>query len=259
MTHCTEEDLILRYYGEDAGRATVEPHLASCGDCARRFRELSDVLQAVAVADVPERDDEYGQQVWRRIRDRLPERERPWLAWLQWKPLAAAVAASLLVAIGFVAGRTWSVPELPVAGTGTVAGAGADAMSQARRVLLLSAADHLERSDRLLTDVVNAADGYDMSQQQEWAEDLLWASRLYRQDALAADERALAALLDETERALLEIVHGPSTASAAQLEDLRLRVDSAALLFKVRVMRDELLREDRLPPGETAAQTHKTS
>jgi hypothetical protein len=36
-------------------------------------------------------------------------------------------------------------------------------------------------------------------------------------------------------------------------------VDSAALLFKVRVMRDELLREDRLRPAATAPRTHTTS
>jgi hypothetical protein len=196
--------------------------------------------------------------VWRRIRDRLPARERPWLAWLQWKPMAAALAASLLLAVGFMAGRSWPGSG-QVAGTGDGAGVVAADAAAARRVLFLSVADHLERSDRVLTDVVNAADGYDISLQQEWAEDLLSASRLYRQDALDADERALAAVLDATERALLEIVHGPSTVSAAQLEEIRLRVDSAALLFKVRVMRDELLREDRLPPVSTAAQTQRTS
>ena len=261
MTHCAEEDLILRYYDEEAGRATVDAHLASCVDCTRRYRELSYVLQAVAVPDVPERGDDYGQQVWRRIRDRLPERERPWTAWLQWKPMAAVLAASLLLVVGFLAGRSWPGGDSrPGPAAGLAAGTGSTGTaSEARRVLFLSVADHLERSDRVLTDIVNAADGYDISQQQQWAEDLLSDSRLYRQDALDADERALASVLDATERALLEIVHGPSTASAAQLEELRLRVDSAALLFKVRVMRDELLREDRLPPASPAAQTHRTS
>ena len=256
MTHCTEEDLILHYYGEDTGRATAAPHLASCADCTRRYHDLAQVLQAAAVPEPPEPGDDYGQQVWRRIRGRLPERERPWLAWLQWKPMSAALAASLLLLVGFLAGRTWPGGE-PAAGP--VARTAAETASEARRVLVLSVADHLERSDRVLTDVVNAADGYDISRQQEWAEDLLSASRLYRQDAIDADERALAAVLDATERALLEIVHGPSTVSAAQLEEIRVRVDSAALLFKVRVMRDELLREDRLPPPEPAAPTHRTS
>jgi len=258
MTHCTEEDLILHYYGEEAGRRDLDPHLADCGDCARRYRELSDVLQAVAVPDVPDRDDDYGRQVWRRIQDRLPDRGNGWLVWLHWKPMAALAVASVLLVIGFLAGRTWSGREPAADRVGDVRIAG-DASLEARRVLWLSAADHLDRSDRLLTDVVNAADGYDISLQQEWAEGLLSDSRLYRQDALAADERALAAVLDETERALLEVVHGPSTVSAAQLEEIRLRVDSAALLFKVRVMRDELLREDRQRPAATTPRTHTTS
>ena len=262
MTHCTEEDLILHYYGEDTGRRGVDSHLTGCGDCADRYRELSHVLHAVAVPDAPDRGDDYGVQVWRRISDRLPARGFPWTAWLHWPPIPVAVAATLLLTVGFLAGRTWPgaepagdpARELHLAGNGA-----GDATLEARRVLLLSAADHLERSDRVLTDVVNAADGYDISQQQAWAEDLLSDSRLYRQDALAADERVLAGMLDDIERALLEIVHAPSMASAAELEELRLRVDSAALLFKLRVMRDELLREDRLRPAATAARTHTTS
>ena len=258
MTHCTDEDLILHYYGEETGYRDLEPHLAGCSDCAHRYRELARTLHAVAVPDAPERGDDYGVQVWRGIRDRLPARESFWTAWLQWKPIAVAVAATLLLTVGFLAGRTWqgAEPAGDLAGDPRLAG---DIALEARRVLLLSAADHLERSDRVLTDVVNAADGYDISLQQEWAEDLLSDSRLYRQDALAADEPVLAAMLDDIERTLLEIVHGPSTASAAQLEELRVRVDSAALLFKVRMMRDELLREDRLRPAATAARTHTTS
>lgn len=254
MTHCTEEDLILHHYGEDAGREVVE-HLAGCDECARRARELGTMLQDVAAPETPERGDDYGVQVWRRVRDRLPERERPWAAWLDWNPVAAAVAATLLVAVGFLAGRTWPVAE-PATNPGSAVLAVDDTALEARRVLMLSAAEHLERSDRVLTEVVNAVDGFDISQQQAWAEDLLSDSRLYRQDALAADERALAAVLDDTERALLEIVHGPSTASAAELEELRLRLDSAALLVKLRIMRDELLRDERLRP---AAGTHTTS
>ena len=258
MTHCTEEDLILHYYGEETGNRDLEPHLAGCSDCARQYRELSEVLHRVPLRDAPDRGDDYGVQVWRGIRDRLPAREHPWTAWLHWNPVAVAVAAMLLLTVGFLAGRIWRGAEPAGAPVDETRLAG-DVAVEARRVLLLSAADHLERSERVLTDVVNAADGYDISLQQEWAEDLLSDSRLYRQDALAADEPVLAAMLDDIERTLLEIVHGPSTASAAQLEELRLRVDSAALLFKVRVMRDELLREDRLRPAATATRTHTTS
>ena len=44
----------------------------------------------------------------------------------------------------------------------------------------------------------------------------------------------------ELERNLIEIVHSPSQISAADLEQIRRRIDAASLLFKVRVMSDEL-------------------
>ena len=47
-------------------------------------------------------------------------------------------------------------------------------------------------------------------------------------------------MLDELERNLIEIVHSPSRISAADLEQIRRRIDAASLLFKVRVMSDEL-------------------
>ena len=52
-------------------------------------------------------------------------------------------------------------------------------------------------------------------------------------------------MLDELERSLLEIVHSPSRISAADLERIRRRIDAAALLFKVRVMSDELRQREQ--------------
>ena len=54
-------------------------------------------------------------------------------------------------------------------------------------ILLTSVADHLDRSERVLTDIMNAPRG-DISAEQRWADDLLDASRLYRQDAIDAGE-----------------------------------------------------------------------
>ena len=86
---------------------------------------------------------------------------------------------------------------------------------------------------------MNAPRG-DISAEQRWADDLLDASRLYRQDAVDAGEQSVAAILDDLERSLIEIVNSPSKISAADLEQIRRRIDAASLLFKVRVMSDEL-------------------
>ena len=98
---------------------------------------------------------------------------------------------------------------------------------------------------------MNAPDRSDISSEQRWAEDLLTTSRLYRQDAVDAGEQSVAMVLDDLERSLLEIVNRPSKISAADLEQIRRRIDAAALLFKVRVMSDELRRREDAPDRST--------
>jgi len=158
-----------------------------------------------------------------------------------------------LVATSFFAGRFSMAP----APSPTVAPSRAVVNTAdpqfARRVLLLSVADHLERSDRVLTDIMNAP-AADLSMEQQWADDLIAANRLYRQDALDANEASVANVLDELERALLDVVHRPADAPA-DLDQIRRRIDSAALLFKVRVLTNEL-RERQLDsdvPSTSAA------
>ena len=107
---------------------------------------------------------------------------------------------------------------------------------------------------------MNAPDSGDISSEQGWADDLLTTSRLYRQDALDAGEQSVATVLDDLERSLLEIVHSPSRISAADLEQIRRRIDAAALLFKVRVMSDELRQREEPPaPSTPRTSTQKVS
>jgi hypothetical protein len=252
VTHYADDDLVLFYYGDREAPADVGAHLSACIDCQARFQDLAQTLGLVMIADAPARDDWYGVQLWNRIEPRLsrggsadtahsgPFWRRPWF-----RPLSWAAAATLLLVSGFVAGRMTPVAEPPAdvavaENAGTAADAGGAA---ARRVLLLSVADHLERSDRVLTDIVNTAADGDISDGQQWAADLVEASRLYRRDALANDERSVADVLDELERTLVEIVHGPSTITQEQLDQMHRRFDSAALLFRVRVLSGELRRQ----------------
>ena len=61
------------------------------------------------------------------------------------------------------------------------------------------------------------------------------------------------------ERSLLEIVHSPSQINAADLEQIRRRIDAAALLFKVRVMRDELRQREEPDRPLPRTSTRKVS
>jgi hypothetical protein len=250
VSHYTEDDLILYYYGEARRRADIEQHLETCGACAGTYRQIAATLSLVTPPGIPDRDDRYGLEVWQRVRHQLPLQDAPpwWTAWFRWDRLALAGAAAafcVVVLAAFVAGRLWQHQngERP---SGVQAGDVSD--DAGTRVRLAAIGDHLERSERVLLDVVNArGTRIDVSDAQTWAADLVDANRLYRQAAIRDGDTMVADVLDELERHLLEIVHGPSTLTPAQLDQLRVRLDAAALLFKVRVLHDELRERETAP------------
>jgi len=212
----------------------------------------------IVTPDAPARGDQYGLEVWQRIRHRLPEPDAPWwMAWMRWDRLVLVSAAAVLMIAAFVAGRVWPRQAVsPSTRTATATPPSSDSGADARqRILLTSVADHLDRSERMLTDIMNAPASRDISLEQQWADDLLATSRLYRQDAVDAGEQSVAAVLDELERSLLEIVHSPSQISAADLDQIRRRIDAAALLFKVRVMSDELRQREGAPADANRPRT----
>jgi len=275
-SHISEDDLTLYYYGEGRRRAEIERHLDTCAACASVYREIAGTLAMIVAPDVPERGDQYGLEVWQRIRHRLPEPEQGigWFArfsgfwgfggsgfgrFAGFERFAIGAAAAALLVIGaFIAGRTWRTESTPAVATvgnppaATATGTPASRNAAGQRILLTAVADHLDRSERVLTDIMNSQDAADISSQQRWAEDLVTTSRLYRQDAVDAGEQSIAVVLDDLERNLLEIVHSPAKISAADLEQIRRRIDAAALLFKVRVMSDEIRQREASPADRSA-------
>jgi hypothetical protein len=252
MAHYSEDELILYYYGEGRRRADIEQHLDACGSCAAGYRAIAGTLSMITAPETPERGDHYGLEVWQRVRHQLPEQDaRWWPVWLQWDRIAfasGAAALCIVIVAAFVAGRLSQRP--------THAGPPSVALDTAgdvgTRVRMAAIGDHLERSERVLLDVMNVSGArgahIDVSDAQTWAADLIDDNRMYRDAATRAGDTMIADVLDELERNLLEIVHGPSTLTPAQLEQVRVRLDAAALLFKVRVLHDEL-REREIAPA----------
>jgi len=260
VTHPSEDDLVLYFYGEVRRRRRIERHLDGCAACAALYRELSGTLSVIAAPDVPDRSDQYGLEVWQRLRHRLPELyASPWWAWagsLGWNRFALAGAVAMLMTAAFVVGRLWTGTSVPPAAPSSPAATAESRIGE--QILITSVAEHLDRSDRVLTDILNApldSGDEDISAKQRSADDLLATSRLYRQEAIEAGEQSVANILDDLERALLEIVHSPSSISAADLERIRRRIDAAALLFKVRVMRQQL-RQRELGPAADRSMSH---
>ena len=249
MAHYSDDDLILYYYGEGKRREVVEQHLDGCETCAASYRAIADTLLLIAAPDVPERGEAYPLEVWQRIRARLPEQEAPWWTLrFAWTLQTLAAAAAVLMA-AFLAGRLWPAggPASPPA-IGVAERTGPSASDAGDRVRLAAISDHLERSERVLLDLMNTrGDRVDVSDQQAWSAELIDSNRLYRDAATQAGDLMIASVLDDLERSLLEVVHGPSTMTPAQLDDVRTRVDAAALLFKVRVLADELHEREAAP------------
>jgi hypothetical protein len=256
MTHCSDEELLLEYYGEASRRSE---HRRTCAECDTRFQELRATLDSVTQSvtlEPPERGEHYGLEVWQAIRHRLPARERTWHSLLT--PRWGLAAAALLVVVGFTAGRLWQGDPVPEPQSALAVAVPAPDEDARRRAMLLTVSDHFDRSDRVLAEIMNAPEPDALSAQQQWAGDLVAASRLYRRNAIANDEPAVAAVLEELERVLLDIVHQPPDATADDLDEIRRRIDSAALLFKVRVMSNELQYRLEQPPPVPPTTTDST-
>jgi hypothetical protein len=241
--HISQEELILHYYGEVAreNAAGVEEHLAACESCRSEYRSLQRVLNTVESMPAPERTAEYGETVWRRVAPRLGEPAGRWKSWFALRNWAFAAAMAALVVLAFLAGRHGT---MPAPATKSVAGA-----HVRERILLVAVGDHLERSQMVLAELVNAGDagrsGIDIRYEQQAARELVDSNRLYRLTAASTGDASTASLLDELERVLLDIANGPSDISSGQLDRLRERIKSQGILFKVRVYASQVQRRER--------------
>ena len=229
MQHLTEQEIVLHHYHDDESPASVAEHLSACDVCRAEYNSIRNILALVDEMPVPERGDGYGEQVWSRLRWKLgSERSRRrWVA-----PLAAAA----VLAIAFFAGSLWK--ERNIAPRPSTSLAAAPQITNPDRILLVVVGDHLDSSERMLTEVANAnvKNGMDLGDEQKRAADLVASNRIYRQTALQHGDDRLATLLADIEPILLEIAHSDGKLSPAEATALQKRIDSKNLIFKVRVV-----------------------
>jgi hypothetical protein len=159
----------------------------------------------------------------------------------------AIAAMAVVVIAAFLAGRysPGTRPSQPSGETEV-------AENVRERILMVAVGDHLERSQMVLVELVNARpqrSGIDISDEQRWAEDLIETNRLYRQTASMSGDAGLTSLLEELERVLLDVVHEDPRLSAARLNELRQRIESKGILFKVRVAGAQLRQQEDAPPA----------
>lgn len=233
MKHPDEERLILAHF---EGDRAVTRHLERCLPCRGRMASIRELLATVEAAPVPERGEDYGREVWRRIAprlDALPE-ERPekrpepsGRGFFSAPRLAFATLAAFTVVTVLLAGRFWREPSTAPLVVSQQA---------SKRVLLAAVGDHLDRSEAVLVELINSpATAAETAREGARAEELLAANRLYRISAAASGERTLTDVLDELERVLLEVSHAAASASPEELARLRSRLEEG-VLFKIRVL-----------------------
>lgn len=246
MSHLKEEELISYRDGEHKNRERASRHLDSCPECRAELARIEAVFAALNALPVPDPGEDYGRRVWRQISPRLPEKraqaEKWWAAVFAPRRLAAFGAVAVMVVAAFLAGRWIHLGvRAPVPSA-----AQTDEAKTRERVLWLAVGEHLGRSEMMLVEISNAAPRVvgakqvDISPEQRRAEDLLEVNRLYRQSAIQQGDTALVGVLDELQRVLLDVAHSPGEITPARLRSIQKRIDSQEILFKVRVVRQQL-------------------
>ena len=257
MKHMTEEELIAYREGVTAERAGIARHLADCEECRAELERIEAVLAALDTLPVPNPGEDYGRRVWQQMAPRLPKKPAAWWqSWFKPKRLGALAAVAAMLVMAFLAGRI-TKHDRP----------GNDVLANKKeireRVLVVAVGEHLGRSEMMLVELSNAAPldptqkHVNISAEQRRAEDLLDENRLYRQTALQEGDAALASVLDELERVLLDVAHTPEEVTPAQLEKIRQKIEAQGILFKVRVVGREL--QERQKATTPAPTEHNSS
>lgn len=237
MNHLSEEQIVLHCYGDADDAPAIEGHLRACAECRERLGHVQGLLSQIEPTDVPEPPAIFEEKTWLRIRDRLPQRHSGLQQWIfgtagKW---ALGGVVALLIAAAFFAGRFW--PR--TADNNTQAKL---APADPQKIVLVAVGDHLERSQMLLVEIMNA-DAKDipgLADEQREARDLLDSNHLYLASAQRVGDPQIARLLDELGRVLTDIANSPAQISRADLQQIRGRIQSDGLLFKVRVVGSEV-------------------
>jgi hypothetical protein len=202
--HLSEQELVLHYYGDDVDRSVAARHLSSCAKCRAALAQLASLLGAVKTSEAPEPLNGLEQRVWNKLHDRIVDSKRPRLFAFPVRQWVYAVGITAALVLAFLAGRFASRPE-PVA----VAENPPEVARE--RILLVTVADHLDRSQVMLLELVNADSSADLGIDRSRAADLVANNRLFRQAATREGDAATAAVLADLERVLMEIENAPDS------------------------------------------------
>ena len=250
--HASEEELTAHYFGCDEPDAATAAHLRECSECRAAFEALKRDLAVANELKVPERGAGYGAEVWARLAAAEPKLtparsagRSGWKGWFAPRQFALAGALAGLLAVAFLAGRYSNDVTVTPPKQAKERGSG---RAGRERILAAALDTHLADSERILLDLVNGGDDpAEWESQRDQANSLIDANRLYRLTAERQGQVALAAVLEDLERVLLELAHGPEGDAAAQMTPMRERITDQELVFKLRVLQLRLRAQPSKP------------
>ena len=242
MEHLDRDTLVLLHYGEDVPPGARE-HLLRCEACRSERELLRRVLDAVdQAAETPELAPAWEEHLWNRLRWKLERRrDRSWM-------FAAAAAAVVVIAVlvGYrLAPRSTTAPApLPIASAAKVPVSTAEGRE---RVLYAVVGDHLDRSERMLTEIKNATAEAPpvVIADREAMEDLVRKNRLYVDAAYASGQTSLANTLEQLQPLLLELARAPEKPSAHDLQMMQKRIEKRGALLELRVAGEQIRQRQR--------------
>lgn len=241
--HVTDEELLLDFYGESstADRDARRSHLVSCHACRALDREMRAVLTMVDETPLVDAPEGFGREMWARVEPHISASatgRRAWWAMPSRWVLAGGVAAMMVVA--FIAGRQWDSPRrdhTPPA---------LELRASSARLFQSEIEQHLEQSQRILVDLVNADDAsFGPDAERLRAADLVAAGRVYRRSAEALGDVEMRDLLEDVERVLVDVANEPADGSSKDLTGVRTRIGEQDLLMRVRLAASELRERER--------------
>ena len=241
--HPTDEDLILHFYGDSrpADRGRLDAHLGACALCRSAWTDLGETMSLVDSAAVPEPGTGFERVVWARVQGALPAPAPPASRWSLrlLMPVSGLMAAvMILLAVGLqdrLARPAGADVAAPASSDGEAAAA-------QERVLLTALDTHLEQTEMLLVELMNApdVDAHALEFERETADDLVASGRLYRMTAAEHGDGTFVRILEDLESVLVDVARSPTTVDRGEMASLRARIDGADLLFKVRAATNEI-------------------
>jgi hypothetical protein len=249
--HPSEDDLILHFYGEGQPEteSRIDDHLRSCLVCRAAWHELRGTLELVDAARLPDAPVGFENVMWARVEQALmrpvaPPRSR----WSMPQLLPIGALAAVVVAAVTLGVLSLRRPAAEPPSPTSVSTASSDTSAPAKpdrtreRVLLTALDGHLEQTELLLVELMNAPEAAagDLEFERTTADGLLTTGRLYRLTAEQAGYLRAAQMLEDLEPVLVDVARSPDKVDKKEFEAWRERIGGADLLFKVRALGNDI-------------------